>query len=419
MPGGAGAKRRRQDGSANKATMAPNLRSSDYYEILGAPRDADDAALKKVCLDPLCHLHRSSSRSTNLTCLVATLVDCSSPQAYRKLAVKWHPDKNPDNEEATKNFQKVSEAYATLSDPKKRRMYDQYGEDGVKAAEQGADVPPGGAHGGFSGFGGGGFPGGGGGAHHMSQEEAQAFFSSAFGGADPFGGMFGGMGMGGPGMRFSTSGDPYGRGGFGNDDPLASLFGSAMGGGPPPGMGGMRGRMARGASMPSMSTKQYDQIPQGTIVSLKGLVNKSEYNGDRGVVKQYVPSSKRYVVALEDSEETMSVRPENLLQHVHVTIHDIQSQPELNGKTGTVITWDPHKGRYSIYVASLKKVVSLKPGNVVLETGTVAKLEGLESKPELNSKWGTIKDWIRDTNKYDVQLSASQIIRVKVENMRL
>ena len=410
-----GGKRRRpaeKQSANNRPTMAPNLRSSDYYEVLGAPRDADDAALKKVgskiyCVYQLHGVHESH------TSLVAHCSRFIAPQAYRKLAVKWHPDKNPDNEEATKNFQKVSEAYATLSDPKKRRMYDQYGEDGVKAAEQGADVPPGG--GGFSGFGGGGFPGGGGGAHHMSQEEAQAFFSSAFGGADPFGGMFGGMGMGGPGMRFSSGGG----GGFGNDDPLASLFGSAMGGGPPPGMGGMRGRMSRGASMPSMSTKQYDQIPQGTIVSLKGLVNKSEYNGDRGVVKSYVPSSKRYVVALEDSEETMSVRPDNLLQHVHVTIHDIQSQPELNGKTGTVITWDQHKGRYSIYVASLKKVVSLKPGNVVLATGTVAKLEGLESKPELNSKWGTIKDWIRDTNKYDVQLSASQIIRVKVENMRL
>ena len=68
---------------------SPNLNSSDYYEILGCDRNADDAALKK---------------------------------AYRKLAVKWHPDKNPDNEQATQNFQKISEAYATLSDKKKRQL---------------------------------------------------------------------------------------------------------------------------------------------------------------------------------------------------------------------------------------------------------------------------------------------------------
>ncbi|KAL3800810.1 hypothetical protein HJC23_001647 [Cyclotella cryptica] len=364
---------------------APNLNSNDYYEILGCPRNADEATLKK---------------------------------AYRKLAVKWHPDKNPDNEEATKNFQKVSEAFATLSDPKKRQMYDQYGEEGARAADQMGDNM-GGMPGGFAGFGG--RPGGGGGGvHHMSQEEAAEFFAHAFGGGDPFGGMFGGMGGmgGGPGVRFTSSRGGGGFGGMGGD-PFMDMLGGGMGGsmrgmgGMPAGMGGMR------QSMPSMAPKAYDVIPPGTIVSLKGLVNAAIHNGDRGVIKQYIPSSKRYVVELEDEDETLSVKPENLLQHVHVRIHDIQSQPELNGKTGTIITWCPNKGRYNIYVANMKKVVSLKPGNVILENGTVARVSGLESRPEMNGRWGTIKDWIRDSNKYDVQLSASQIIRVKVENMIL
>lgn len=359
----------------------PNLNSTDYYQILGCPRNADDAALKK---------------------------------AYRKLAVKWHPDKNPDNEEATQNFQKVSEAYAVLSDAKKRQMYDQYGLDGVRAAEAGADAPGGGGGGGGmpGGFGGfGGFPaGGGGGMHHMSPEEAQQFFSAAFGGSDPFGGMFG-MNMGGgggPSMRFSSSGG-------GGGDPFASFLGSSMGGGGRQSFGG--GSSIRRQAAPTR--REYNVIPRGTIVSLKDLVNKSQYNGDRGVIRQYVSQSNRYVVELEDSDETLSVKPENMLQHVHVTIHDIQSQPELNGQTGTIITWCPTKGRYNIYVSSLKKVVSLKPGNVVLESGVVARVSGLESRPELNGQWGTITGWIRDSNKYDVQLSSSQIIRVKVENMLL
>ena len=358
----------------------PNLNSKDYYQILGCPRDADESTLKK---------------------------------AYRKLAVKWHPDKNPDSQEATTNFQKVSEAYATLSDAKKRQMYDQYGEEGVKAHEAGADMPGGGGFGGF--------PGGmGGGMGGMSPEEAQQFFAHAFGGGDPFGGMFGMGGMGGgPGIRFSSSmgGDPFG----GGVDPFSAFLGGGMGGsmrGSGMGGRGMRGHPGmRSQTMPV--AKQYDVIPQGTIVSLKGLVNKSNLNGDRGVVKQYISSSKRYVVELEDSDETLSVKPENLLQHVHVRIHDIQSQPELNGQTGTIITWCPDKGRYSIYVASLKKFVSLRPNNVVLNNGTVAKVSGVESKPELNGRWGTIKNWVSDSNKYDVQLSASQIIRLKVENMIL
>lgn len=390
----------------------PNLQSDDLYEILGCDKNADDAALKK---------------------------------AYRKLAVKWHPDKNPDNAEATKNFQKISEAYATLSDPKKRKLYDL---GGMQAANQAdhmdeSDIPTGGFHpGGFGGFGGGGGPGG---AHHMSPEEAQAFFAQAFGGADPFGGLFGGMGGGmggpmgggGPGISFSMGGLPGGGGrgasfsqsfgGGGGPDPFGMMF-SQMGGGGggmPAGMSGMGGMGGMGmpGARPSASRPaappRFDAIPPGTVVSLKGLVNASDRNGDRGVVKQYIPSSGRYVVELEDSEETMSVKPSNLLQHVHVRIHDIQSQPELNGKTGTIITWNSHKERYAIYVMDLKKVVSLKPGNVVLEKGTVARLTGLSSRPELNGKWGTIKDWVKESNKYDVQLSQQQVIRVKVENMRV
>lgn len=374
----------------------PNLNSDDYYQILGCNRNADESQLKK---------------------------------AYRKLAVKWHPDKNPDNEEATKNFQKISEAYAILSDNKKREVYDQYGKEGVAASEQGG-MPGGG--GGFSGFPGG---GGGGGMHSMSQEEAQAFFSTFFGGSDPFGGMMGGGGVsgmpGGSSVRFSTGGGPSMRtsqshfGGVGGD-PFSMMFDSM--GGP-----GMRTSSRSGfpqqqssfsrsgvpQQQPPPQQKRYDAIPSGTVVSLKGLINAPERNGDRGTIKQYVPSTGRYFVTLEDSDETMSVKSTNLLQHVHVRIHDIQNQPELNGKTGTIIAWNEAKERYNIYVMSMKKVVCLKAANVALDDGTVAQVIGLSSRPELNGKFGTIKEWIRDSNRYDVQLSPQHVIRVKMENMRV
>ena len=73
----------------------------DYYEVLGVDKNADDAALKK---------------------------------AYRALAKKYHPDMNPGDKEAEKKFKEASEAYAVLSDPEKRRQYDQYGH---AAFEQG------------------------------------------------------------------------------------------------------------------------------------------------------------------------------------------------------------------------------------------------------------------------------------------
>ena len=64
----------------------------DYYEVLGVPKDADDAAIKR---------------------------------AYRQLAKKYHPDMNPGDKEAEAKFKEASEAYAVLSDADKRRQYDQ------------------------------------------------------------------------------------------------------------------------------------------------------------------------------------------------------------------------------------------------------------------------------------------------------
>jgi DnaJ-class molecular chaperone len=73
----------------------------DFYQVLGVTKNADAKELKK---------------------------------AYRKLALKWHPDKNQDNvEEAQAKFQEISEAYDILSDPKKKEIYDQYGEEGLKS----------------------------------------------------------------------------------------------------------------------------------------------------------------------------------------------------------------------------------------------------------------------------------------------
>ena len=96
-------------------------------------------------------------------------------------------------EQATKNFQKISEAYATLSDEKKRKIYDAYGKE---AADQ-SDQMPNGPMGGHAGFPGGmpggsfSFGGGPGRGHGMSADEAEFLFSQFFGGSDPFGG-FGG-----------------------------------------------------------------------------------------------------------------------------------------------------------------------------------------------------------------------------------
>ena len=75
----------------------------DYYEVLGIDRSATPQDVKK---------------------------------AYRRLAVKFHPDKNPDDPRAEESFKEAAEAYGVLGDPDKRAIYDQYGHEGLKGGPQ-------------------------------------------------------------------------------------------------------------------------------------------------------------------------------------------------------------------------------------------------------------------------------------------
>lgn len=113
----------------------------DYYEVLGVAKSADEADIKK---------------------------------AYRKMAIKYHPDKNPGDAEAEEKFKEAAEAYEVLSNPDKRAKYDRFGHAGV---------------GGSSGFGGGGM--------NMDDIFSQFgdVFGSAFGGGGSFGGSRGGSRM--------------------------------------------------------------------------------------------------------------------------------------------------------------------------------------------------------------------------------
>jgi len=210
----------------------------DYYGILGVPRDASASQIKK---------------------------------AYHMLALKHHPDKNPDNrDEAEKKFKDVSEAYDVLSDDKKKQVYDRFGEEGLKGGMPGAGGPAGGEGGcqGFQGFPGGG-GGGGGNTYHFDAADASRIFQTFFGSSDPFsgGGMSFGSAEGGPGLHsfFSGFGDG-GGGGFG-------------------GMGGMpRGRGPRGMRTDSPPAEPAPAVEFTYACSLEELL--------KGVTKKYAVTRK-------------------------------------------------------------------------------------------------------------------------------
>lgn len=116
----------------------------DYYEVLGVEKNASANDIKK---------------------------------AYRKLAIQYHPDKNPDDKNAEEKFKEAAEAYSVLSDPDKRARYDQFGHEGLGGA----------AGGGFNGAG-------------MDMNDIFSMFGDIFGGRGGFGG-FGGFGGGSAGPQ--------------------------------------------------------------------------------------------------------------------------------------------------------------------------------------------------------------------------
>lgn len=119
----------------------------DYYEVLGVSRSAQEQEIKK---------------------------------AYRQMALKFHPDKNPGNKEAEEKFKEAAEAYEVLSSPEKRQRYDQFGHQGVGGAGQGG--------------------------YNMNMDDIFNQFGDIFGGNNPFESFFGGGGRGNGGRRTVNKG---------------------------------------------------------------------------------------------------------------------------------------------------------------------------------------------------------------------
>lgn len=191
----------------------------DFYKILGIAKSANDDEIKK---------------------------------AYRKLALKYHPDKNKAAG-AEERFKEVAEAYEVLSDKKKREIYDQYGEEGLQPGAGG--MPPG-----AGGFGGMDHDG----AHftYQSNVDPRATFAQFFGSSNPFAMFFEG-GRGGPGGATM----------FTMDDDM-DVFSQAQGqraGGGGPGLGAFRSQSFNVHQSPRKERQQDPPVEHDLYVSLEDI----------------------------------------------------------------------------------------------------------------------------------------------------
>ncbi|KAG1679247.1 hypothetical protein FOA52_009276 [Chlamydomonas sp. UWO 241] len=215
--------------SLQKAAEARGVRIQKYYDVLGIAPDATEAQIKK---------------------------------AYRKQALKYHPDRNPGDKKkkAEQKFADVAQAYETLSDPEKRQIYDAHGEEGLKA-------------------GGGGGPGGGGFRHSSGgggQGDPFDMFNAFFGG---------GGGMGGGARAGASAGGGFGGG-----------FGGGMGGGGGGGGGGRpkeAGHYEGDAHVPELTPATFSAATGGP-----GVVMVEFYAPWCGHCKELAPKYKQAAVQL-------------------------------------------------------------------------------------------------------------------------
>lgn len=330
-----------------------NLSSDDYYKILGVAKNATDTDIKK---------------------------------AYRKLAIKFHPDKNPDDpKNAEDNFKKINEAYDILSDSTKRAQYDQFGKGGMNG-------PTGG----------------------MSTEFANDIFRNFF-----QGGGFGQMGMESFGNQDRTNvfmnGVPICGGNI-----FETMFSDFANGAP---FGGFN--MKQSSQSPSMRrhdrksqhsgnennrTDRPDIIKNDTHIVTKNLKTVPELNGIPGRVHGYNSFTKRYIVKLKNKSEPTSLKIDNIqiVAKCYLYFNNIKY-------SGHIIGFDSENNKYNILY---NKKVSLFPINdVIIENNTFIRIINIQSDIRVNGTCGIIESFDAVSKKYIVNIVGNRKLKVGTNNV--
>ena len=297
-----------------------DLLSSDYYKIMGIARNATDIELKK---------------------------------AYRKLALKWHPDKNQDKKElASENFKKVAEAYEILSDTNKRNLYNKYGKEGLMRGPRASG-------------------GGRGQARHFHFSNANDIFKQFF---------------------HNDTSVPVGS--------HKNIHFSYKNG-----SNNSRNSRTQQKINPNLF------LPENTPIIIKGLINNFELNNKYGLIKNYNRSKKRYLVKGPNGD--IYLKPLNIIQQVsNVRLNYIIKHLELNNKTGKIVGWDDYKFTIKLDEGS---IISVKQTNIIYPINTLVYIKNLENKVEYNNTIGKIIKY--NLNKYTILLDKNIIIKLGLNNV--
>lgn len=294
------------------SSTSPDLFADDYYRVLGVERDATSAEIGK---------------------------------AYKKLALKHHPDKNSGNkEQAEEEFKRIAEAYCALSDPKKRAVYDLMGKEGLQSAPGGFGV---------------------------SAEEAEALFRAA-------------CGIG--GLLLGLAGKALG-GGRGTRQPSQRTQQPMLPCTIPDGAkvvahglttqheyNGKNGLVMKFDESSSTYSVNFDgatlslgpqNLTQQCSMEIVGLENGLDLNGSGGEICDYDAERGRYKVWIQSAELSLSLPRGNCLlgPGTSVVINGLANE-QFNGHMARIVSADRDAGRYLVKCQGGKEI-KIKYENVV------------------------------------------------------
>jgi hypothetical protein len=311
------------------APLQPDLQSGDHYKVLGVSRDASDTEISK---------------------------------AFKRLALKYHPDKNQtDKDQSERNFKRVSDSYSVLGEAQKRRQYDR------KTSPE-------------------------------FLHEADDFYSTLFGG---------GAGKG----NTDLNTDPFGfmsqefLGGRSVNIDVGKIFGGY-------GLGNKKSSVGKQSSSPHPTYA----LPVNTLVVIRGLVNAAEHNGKTARVEAFDETQRRYKVILDDDFVQIMVKPRNLTQLCSVEVIGIEGRPELDGALGLVLGYRANNSEYVVELSQSQEEICIHRSNCLLKEETRIILEGLNNE-KFNGEMGNIVGVDRCQRRYVVQCPDGGQVKVKFDKV--